>query len=280
VQVLRLILDDGSAAAWEGGRSRREGEEVRSTLISIARRRVVPAGPPGRELTEAERQQLPPGFEAVGEALVSGDDPRPACAAVGRSLACDGAPLGEALAGLRTTCTVLRVATPDFSATEALGLAWSEATLEFLHELSCEDPLTGLASLAHLRTRLTELYREAERDGLPIRESHALVVVDVARRHTGSSSTAEELAGPLDRALTLATVAHAVGTVFLGGETAGQVAPGRVVVLARRTPALGGAVAALRETCADLAVEGVRVWVKGLPTGLDSALRLLADPTR
>ena len=41
-------------------------------------------------------------------------------------------------------------------------MAWSDATLEYLHDLSCEDPLTGLASLAHVRTRLDEIYREAE----------------------------------------------------------------------------------------------------------------------
>ena len=52
--------------------------------------------------------------------------------------------------------------TPDFEAAEALSVAWSEATLEYLHDLSCEDPLTGLASLAHVRTRLDEIYREAE----------------------------------------------------------------------------------------------------------------------
>ena len=51
---------------------------------------------------------------------------------------------------------------PAFEAAEALSVAWSDATLEYLHDLSCEDPLTGLASLAHVRTRLDEIYREAE----------------------------------------------------------------------------------------------------------------------
>ena len=86
-------------------------------------------------------------------------------------MACDGASLGEALSGLRETYAVLGDVAPDFSATEALSVAWSEATLEFLHDLSCEDPLTGLASLAHLRTRLAELYREGEREGRSVREA-------------------------------------------------------------------------------------------------------------
>ena len=46
---------------------------------------------------------------------------------------------------------------PDFDATEALSVAWSEETLGYLHQVSCEDPLTGLATLAHLRARLAEL---------------------------------------------------------------------------------------------------------------------------
>lgn len=279
--LARSICDDnGSAAAWEGGRSRREEDIVRSTLTSFTRRRVVTAGQPGRELTEAERRELPPGFEAVGEALVSGAVPDAACAVVGRSLARDGASLGEALSGLRTTYTVLGGADPDFAATEALSVAWSEATLEFLHDLSCEDPLTGLASLAHLRTRLEEVYREAAREGLAVREGYALVVVDVTDTRTHEPVRRDDLAAPFSRALTLATVADAARTVFSGGETVGRVGPGRAVVLARRTPELAESVAILRATCADLALVGVRAWVEGLPQDPDLAVRLLSDLAR
>ena len=253
---------------------------VRTTLTSFTRRRVVTAGQPGRELTETEREQLPPGFDAVGEALVSGAVPEAACAVVGRSMARDGASLGEALSGLRTTYAALGDAAPDFSATEALCVAWSEATLEFLHDLSCEDPLTGLASLAHLRTRLAEVYREAGREGLSVREGHALVVVDVARSCTHDTSTDDGLAAPFSRALTLAAVADAARTVFSGGETVGRVAADRAVVLARRTPDLAEAVAILRETCGDLALENVRIWVEGLPADPDLAVRLLSELAR
>lgn len=279
-RLARSICDDnGSAAAWEGGRSRREEDIVRTTITSFARRRLVTAGQPGRELTETERHQLPPGFEAVGEALVSGAAPDAACAVVGRSMACDGASLGEALSGLRTTYAVLGDAAPDFSATEALSVAWSEATLEFLHDLSCEDPLTGLASLAHLRTRLAELYREAEREGLRMREEHALVVVDVARARTHDRPD-DGYSAPFSRALTLAAVADAARTVFSGGETVGRVAADRAVVLARRTPDLPESVAILRATCDDLALDGVRAWVEGLPEDPDLAVRLLSELAR
>lgn len=253
---------------------------MRTTLTSFTRRRVVIAGQPGRELTEAERAQLPPGFEAVGEALVSGAAPEAACAVVGRSMARDGASLGEALSGLRTTYAALGDAAPDFCATEALSVAWSEATLEFLHDLSCEDPLTGLASLAHLRTRLAELYREAGREGLPVQQAYALVVVDIARSGPRNRSTDDGFAAPFSRALTLAAVADAARTVFSGGETVGRVAADRAVVLARRTPELAESVAILRATCADFALEGVRTWVEGLPADPDLAVRLLSELAR
>src|SRR5262245_37308359 len=126
------------------------------------RRSATPAPPASeRDLPEAVRQALPRRFEAVGEALLGGEAPEhrsvdviAACSVLGRDVARDGAALGEALSGLRTTYSLVLGRAPDFEAAEALSVAWSDATLEYLHDLSCEDPLTGLASLAHVRTRL------------------------------------------------------------------------------------------------------------------------------
>ena len=249
---------------------------MRTSLTSIARRRPVITGQPGRELTESEWKQLPPGFEAVGEALVSGASPEAACAVAGRTLACDGASLGEALSGLRTTYAVLGDAVPDFSATEALCVAWSESTLDFLHDLSCEDPLTGLASMAHLRTRVAEVYREAERVGRPMRSSYALVVVDIS----SCSGTHETFGAPFTRALRLASVADAVRSVFVGEETVGRIGPDRAVALVRRTPELGEDVAVLRATCADLGIDHARIWIEGLPAQADLGVRVLSELAR
>ena len=171
---------------------------MRSTLSSFGRRGTELSWTPGRELSDAERRQVPPGFDAVAEALVSGRSPVAACAVVGQAAARDGAALAETLAGLARTFTALGGAVPEFAATEALSVAWSEATLEFLHELSCEDPLTGLASFSHLRTRAAELYREAEASGVPVSGTHALVVVDVV------GAPGEGAGAPFTRALRLA----------------------------------------------------------------------------
>src|SRR5687768_1678499 len=142
---------------------------MRPGLALFSRRRVVEQRAPERQLSDAVRRELPPGYEAVAEALVSGRAPVPASAVVGRDLASDGVSLGEALSGLVATYTAVGAGVPDFATAEALSVAWSEATLEFLHDVTCEDPLTGLASAPHLRTRLHEIYRSADHDGTSIR---------------------------------------------------------------------------------------------------------------
>jgi hypothetical protein len=196
---------------------------------------------------------------------------------VGRDVARDGAALGEALSGLRTTYTLVNGADPEFSATEALSVAWSEATLEYLHDLSCEDPLTGLTSLAHVRTRLAEVYRDAELTDVPVKVSHALVVVEVRVR--GRALLDEH---QFTRALRLVQVAEAMRSVFSGGETIGRLGLNRAVAVVSRHIDLGTSVGLLREFLGDLDLgdADVRVWIEGLPGTHDSATRLLDELAR
>jgi GGDEF domain-containing protein len=246
-------------------------------FTSFGRRRSGSGGDaPERELPEDVRRLLPPRFEAVGEALAAAADTRPACAVVGRDVARDGAALGEALDGLRTTFGLVMGLEPDFASVEALALGWSEATLEFLHDLSCEDPLTGLASLAHLRTRLAELYREAENEARPVSVDHALVVVE-----TVAQGRDEHADRQFSRALRLVQVADAMRAVFPGGETVARLGADRAVVVARRAPRLGSSVALLRQVLVDCGLGAdVRVWIEGLPTAAASATRLLDELSR
>jgi GGDEF domain-containing protein len=247
-------------------------------FTAFARRRTTPkhlaAGP---LLPEAVRQQLPRRFEAVAEALASGRDALAACAVVGRDVARDGADLGEALDGLRATFHMVGAGAPDFAATRELAVAWSETTLEYLHQLSCEDPLTGLASLAHVRTRLSELYRCAEQTDVSVQGSHALVVVEL--RFLTVATPGEH---QFTRALRLVRVAEALRAVFSGGETIGRVGTDKAVVVVPRTVDLGTSVALLREFLEELEVGAAetRVWIEGLPASGDSAARLLDDLAR
>jgi GGDEF domain-containing protein len=196
---------------------------------------------------------------------------------VGRDVARDGAALTEALSGLRRTYQLVLGTTPTFEATEALSVAWSDATLEYLHDLSCEDPLTGLASLAHVRSRLGEIYREAELTDVQVSRSHALVIVELVFR-----SAFGEPGHHFTRAMRLVQVTEALRAVFSGGQTLGRLGLDRAVAIVPRTADLGVSVALLREFIADLDLGNadVRVWIEGLPTSPDSATLLLDDLAR
>jgi hypothetical protein len=205
----------------------------------------------------------------VAESLAAGDDATSAAAEVGRTLAADGASLGEALSALRACSVVVGLGDPSFAVTEALATAWSESTLSFLGDVSCEDPLTGLASSAHLRARLEEIYRAADLVGDSVRSSHALLVADVGSPTSGGGD-------PFAHALTLAGVAEAVRGVFPGEETLARVGRDKVVALVRRPAHLGATVVELRSMLEEVGFPGVRIWVEALPDDPSMAAQALA----
>ncbi|MFT4288233.1 hypothetical protein [Nocardioides sp.] len=216
------------------------------------------------ELSEEQRAALPPRFEAVGEALAARSSVIEACWVAGRDLADMGVSLGESLEGLRSTTRLVASRDPSFEECQVLSRSWSEATLGYLHGLSCADPLTGLATLAHIRERIAELYRDAQLDA----RSHALVVAEVRRPpHLDQLASA--------RRLTL--VGHAARAVFAGQEAIGQVGPTRVVVVAPRDESLPARVGLLRRMVEDRAD---RVWIEGLPGSDASAAQLLDELAR
>lgn len=245
-------------------------------FTSLSRRRTASDSAAPELLPDDVLEALPARFEAVAEALAAAADPRPACAVVGRSLARDGAGLEEGLDGLRATYELVPGTEPDAAAVESLSLAWGEATLEFLHTLSCEDPLTGMASLAHLRSRLDEAYREVDFSGGSVSSDWALVVVEMSpggTRHPEHQFT---------RALRLVQVGRVLRTVFPGGETIGRVGADRAAVVARRGPYLGFSVARAHELMGglDLGRATLRVWIEGLPASPDQARVLLDELAR
>jgi hypothetical protein len=227
-----------------------------------------------QELSERLREQLPARFEAVGEALLTGSGIHVACAVVGRDLARDGVDLSEALHGLRSTFALVLHADPDFACTEALSVAWSDETLGFLHQVSCENPLTGLATLAHVRTRVAEVLRAAEEAPEPLAD-HVLVVID----HTGDPRTDVGVS----RALGMARLADRARLVFAGSETIGEAGPRRLLVLAERSETLGNRVAVLRDLIAAATPYGeapARVWIEGLPPTNAASAALLDELAR
>lgn len=250
-------------------------------IFATKARRGVQAGAgevsgacPGTTTTE---HGVSPRFEVVGEHLATGRDVSVACQEVGRELARDGADLGEALDGLRSTWARVRGGEPEFEAVRELCTAWGEETLGFVHQLSCEDPLTGLASMSHLQARLAEVYRGAEQRGVPATTSHALVVVDVPLL-AGEST----LGDPFGAALWLVKLAETVRLVFPGEESVGQAGRTRLVVIVQRGDLLARRVGLLRDLVEGLgSVTGrARAWIEGLPSGVDGATSLLDEIAR
>jgi hypothetical protein len=116
----------------------------------------------------------------------------------------------------------------DLGTTAALS-SWADAFIDRVHAPACVDSVTGLATLAYLRVRLEEVYRDGRARSIPAGEEHALVVVSLPPR---SASPFARLAARIDGS-------RAVRTRFPGGETAAAVEPDLVLVLAPRDEALG-----------------------------------------
>lgn len=213
---------------------------------------------------------LPHRFEALGEALTAGSDVLGACAVAGEDLARDGASMQETLEGLHATWRLSAAGEPSYDALAALVTAWSETTLGYLHQLSCDDPLTGLASQAHLRSRLAELYRLAEEGAVA---SHALVVCGLPQ----GDDPSDEAGDHFTRAMRVARAGELARTVFARDETVARLGMYRVGILCRRDDWLGRRVRVLG-TLLDGSQEGapVRLWIEGLP-GTDHLVGALLD---
>lgn len=210
-------------------------------------------------------------YVAIAERVAAGEDATVACSLVGRNTAREGADLGEALDGLRSTTGQAAGRSPSFEEMRALALAWSEESLSYVHRLSCEDPLTGLAGSAHLRARLTEVYRGAHVRGEDPSRRYALVVIDMM---------SPAFADPFNQALWWVRLSESVRESFPGEETMCSVGRDLLVLLVERTDDLGARITDLRLGLGDALPEGGRLWIEGLPREIETAACVLDELLR
>lgn len=231
-------------------------------------------------------EHVPPSrFEAVAEALVARDDPRDVCTAVGRLLATDGTSLEEALRGLRGTWSRVSGADPTYDAVAAMVSAWSDATLSYVHQQSCADPVTGLANLVHVRSRISELYLQSD----DVHNAWAMVVCELPVPPVPAADGSDG-SHRLVHSMRLARAGRSVRTVFVRGETVGRVGSRRIVALVERDERLGDRVRLLRGLLEALLPPqfpdqsshqaSPRVWIEGLPANDATAALLLDDLAR
>ncbi|WP_414637584.1 GGDEF domain-containing protein [Amycolatopsis sp.] len=163
-----------------------------------------------------------PEVDSVCAVVLRGGDPEQALAGLARARAAAGAGLLEVLADLAALHAVLSdpnahdgLVSPDIDATPSrmlrvTALAWADVAMDQLANIEVVDPLTGLPTVAYLRTRLGELYRHLGRD---VNEQYTLLVVGLDlsevsgwRRATGMILLAEGLRTVLDGGESMATL--------------------------------------------------------------------------
>lgn len=257
--------------AWFAGSARRPGTSARNwgnVRADLRRHRRV-----ARRLGK----NLPTGFDALVERLVLGGDLDGVCVHIGESAAGAGVPLDEILGRLERVYAVVRGTEPPFGVTRTLTMAWTESSLQYLHAMSCEDPLTGLASLPHVRSGLNEIYRLCDRTGRDVTDEWALVVAEAGRE--------QEATLPMWGGLAMLDIAEALRTAFDDRVTIGRAGTHRVVAIVRRDASLPLAVSAAQDLLAaqgtgPAPVESTRVWIEGLPTTSSTASLLLDELAR
>jgi hypothetical protein len=158
---------------------------------------------------------------------------------------------------------------PSHEATRAAAIAWAESALIHHADVSCEDPLSSLASVPYVRTRLAEIYRGAESVGRRATDTSALVVVELPRIARGHE---------LERSLQALDIAEALRLVFNGDETIAQLTTRRFGALVGRERTDETTLLLLR-LLVERAIEhtaAVRIWVEHLPPSADGIAHVLS----
>jgi hypothetical protein len=146
----------------------------------------------------------------------------------------------------------------------AIADGWAEESLAQLAQGGCEDPLSGLATLPYLRTRLAEVYREAEQAGTSPADTHRLLVVGLPRRPD-----------PWRRMTLAILVGQDLRAAFPGGETLSMAKPGPAIALVRARGDLPLRYARLRRSIQ--VTFGTQIRMTPLPGLFTEALRLVDE---
>lgn len=200
----------------------------------------------------------------------SGHDSLGAAREVGARAARMGSALSEVLDLVERAYGELHVP-PPFDATKATVLGWAEETRHAGASVRCEDPLTSLATVEHLGTRITEIQAGAAATDGGQPTDHVLLVIELPRLAWGHE---------LEAALRALDVAVALRSVFVHGEVLAAVSPRRFAVLAGAGPSgrgIRGRVAQALESELGDDAGPVRIWVEGLPERPDDLAPLLAE---
>ncbi|WP_433265360.1 GGDEF domain-containing protein [Actinosynnema sp. CS-041913] len=266
------------AGAGSRAAARRAGADVVRALRSRWRTATMAAGwsyPGDWPLAEVDE---------VCAAVLDTADPAAALYRLGGARAEAGAGLAETLLDLAALHAVLAeppgstgIVSPNVDAIparmmRATALGWGDVLTDQAASCAADNPLTGLATGAYLRTRLREVYAEARTSG---RQDHLLVLVSLDLTRTSGWS----------RVVAMTLLADALREVFDSGQTVASVGPSVAAVLVKKDVRLHRAVLNLRLLTADrLAVDPhvapagpVKVWLEPLPATYEEAIELITS---
>ena len=234
--------------------------EAVEEVLAACRNRALARGEAGLAAAGA------PVLTAASAALTA------ACAGLGRSRARAGVGIAETIDDLAALFAVLgegegRPWDPPLRLVGAIAEGWAEESVSQFAHVGCEDPLSGLATLSYLRTRLAEVYREAEQGGNSPAETHRLLVVGLPRR----PDPWRRLALPI-------LVGRDLRAAFPGGETLSLAKPGPAIALVPVRSDLPLRYARLRRNIQ--ATFGTQIRMTPLPGRLTEALRLVDELAR
>lgn len=201
-----------------------------------------------------------PEVDAVCAAAAAGDDMTSGCARFGRARARSGMAIGTALDDLAALCQVLDWVEPPFTLVKALAEGWVDGGRS---SEDCQDPLTGLATTAYLRTRLSELYRGAAAALSPAL-THRMIIVSL----DGSVD-------PWRRTAQLIVMGHELRRFFSRGESLALLGRSRMCALAPVDADLPERIASIRR---DFGREHqAEVWSVPLPMTYVQAWEFVSD---
>src|SRR5579859_6939969 len=206
-----------------------------------------------------------PAVDAVTHAVLCRSEPElfQACGSLGRARGRAGVGIAETISDLGALYQALEAGDPPLRVVSSTAEGWAEEGMARHYDGSCEDPLTGLATVAYLRTRLGEVYREAADTGTSAVQSHRLVTVSLP----GGPDPWRRLAGSI-------LLGNDLRTAFPGGDTLTQVAgSGTGLALVRADDSMPARYARLRRVLTVRDRADIRMTQ--LPALLPEALRLV-----
>ena len=205
-----------------------------------------------------------PAVEALVEALDARLDPAPAALRLGQARSEAGVGITEAIDDMAVLFRSAGYDSAPISVIKALCEGWTEGSASAASAPQMVDAESGLGTAEYLKQRLAEVYGVALRNGTHVRETHALVMVDVSVVDPD----------PWQRMARNAAVGQALKMAYGDGHPMARLGNGLYAVLVERGANLGEGIACLRGHICDRAAavrvgnlmrQPPRVWIESLP---------------